>query len=115
MTTILSAKFENRLSRIFDIAEYIDPQFMVTEVFKDGSATIWHDGTGYVVTKGALFTNYAKSRDEDIRDWTPTILAQEPGIYVGTVLTMSGFGFSAVSELFLDRVKLKRAWREDIE
>ncbi len=111
---MLNAKFANRITRIYEIAEYGDPQLMVTEVFRDGTATVWRGGTAYIVMKNALFTDYANSDDNDIRDWTPVILAQEPGLYTGMIITAWGYGISETSDLILDRVKLKRGWREEI-
>lgn len=108
----LSKLAAKRLDRIFDIATYVDPMLMVTEVFKDGTATVWTDGTGFIIWERSLFTNFVAHDHDDVRDWTHVILAKAPGVYQGTILT--AFDAIEVSELFLTRIVLKHGWRDDI-
>ena len=89
--SMLSATARKRLARMSDIAEVVDSAHTLVEKFPDGMATIWQDGTCYVMSGKELFTNYPIGSHAEVQALSDTIEALDSGVHEVMVLTIGSF------------------------
>jgi hypothetical protein len=87
----LTPTHAERLVRIQTLADEIDPDGILFEVYDDGTASVLDEGTAYLISDRGLFTNYPDAHHTNVHGWTKKILALSPGLYQGRDI-YSGIG-----------------------